>query len=150
MGSSVVNGKIYLIAGTHDEVNQVSTVEVYDPVTDTWAQKADMPTPRSLFGISRVGENIYIMGGNVFGLHTTVEAYNPVTDTWTQKADIPTPRWNTTASMVGGKIYVIGGTSGGGVGIRTVEEYDTGVREPQSVTHQGKLATIWGEIKLAR
>ena len=49
--------------------------------------------------------------------------------------------------MVDGKIYVIGGTSGGGVGISTVEEYDTGKREPQSVTAHGKLRTTWGSIK---
>ncbi|MHC4686674.1 MAG: Kelch repeat-containing protein, partial [Planctomycetota bacterium] len=43
LSSSVVDGKIYAIGG---DPAGASTVEAYDPVTDTWTRKANMPMPR--------------------------------------------------------------------------------------------------------
>ncbi|MHC4207760.1 MAG: kelch repeat-containing protein, partial [Planctomycetota bacterium] len=45
--ASVVDGKIYVIGGTDNLFgwsDYWSTVWVYDPTTDTWMKKADMPT----------------------------------------------------------------------------------------------------------
>ena len=120
----VVNGKIYAIGGETDRFGDmaVSTVEMYDPKTDTWTQKADMPTSR-VTSTSVVDGKIYAIGGEKThkrrigpGVgHDTidlsiVEMYDPVTDTWTQKADMPTPR-SASTSVVNGKIYAIGGTA---------------------------------------
>jgi hypothetical protein len=55
----------------------LQTVEEYDPVTDTWAKKPDMPTARLGFAASSIDGRIYAIGGwdqNV-GL-STVEAYD--------------------------------------------------------------------------
>ena len=43
----IVDGKIYAIGGEIGGFGNlsVSTVEMYDPKTDTWERKADMPTP---------------------------------------------------------------------------------------------------------
>ena len=130
----------------------LSTVEEYDPVTDTWTKRTDMPTTRSAFGISAVKEKIYVIGGaivfplgNVEGLKT-VEEYDTVTDSWTKRNDISTARVALSASAINGKIYAIGG--GPVIGWTSiVEEYDTGERIPQSVNPAGKLTTTWGEIK---
>ena len=53
LGASVIDGRIYAIGGW-TEISEVtrtnnvsSSVQVYDPATDMWMQKADMPTPRS-------------------------------------------------------------------------------------------------------
>jgi hypothetical protein len=43
-GVATVNNKIYAIGGYSGSV--LRTVEEYDPATDTWTRKADMPTPR--------------------------------------------------------------------------------------------------------
>lgn len=131
-----VNGKIYFIGGSlagyprAGEVG-VSTVEEYDPATDTWAKKADMPTPRAIMAISEVKGKIYVIGGcpNRSIALQTVEEYDPTTDTWTRKADMPTARFALSASEVNGYIYAIGGqiSSGSGRGpSMTVEVYDTG------------------------
>lgn len=64
LSTSVVNGKIYAIGGQSNEVFCLSTVEVYDPVTDTWTPKADMmSTARLRFGTSVVDGRIYVIGG---------------------------------------------------------------------------------------
>jgi N-acetylneuraminic acid mutarotase len=117
IGTSVVNGKIYAIGGLY--VNTIlSTVEEYDPATDTWAKKANMPTARYQVCTAAVNGKIYafggwdaiqIPGGRIF---STVEEYDPATDTWTAKADMPAPRTQFTIGVVNGKIYVIGGGNG--------------------------------------
>jgi len=46
--SAVVNGKIYVIGGVSSEPGWegLSNVEEYDPATDTWTRKADIPGAR--------------------------------------------------------------------------------------------------------
>ena len=120
----IVNGKIYAIGGEVDKFGDVSiaTVEMYDPKTDTWTQKADMPTARRT-SASVVDGKIYAIGGGKshkrrigpgWGWETiklpTVEMYDPITDTWTPKADMPAPRSAATCA-VSGKIYLIGGAN---------------------------------------
>lgn len=144
----VVNEKIFAIGGYVDGLGDLSlsTVEMYDPKTDTWERKADMPTARTDAALSVVDGKIYAIGGTVLGRFEvdilvdgevrriprwkaedipTVEMYEPATDTWTPRADMPTPR-NTSACVVDGKIYAIGGTSDKVKSFRldTVEVYD--------------------------
>ncbi len=143
--TSVVNGKIFAIGGQvrleQDEFGDMvlSKVEMYDPETDTWEQRADMPTPRSAVSTSVVDGKIYAIGGDQlkkikrykgWGLEVkklpTVEMYDPATDTWTQKADMPTPRSYLSTSVMDRKIYAIGGMSNSNEHgrLETVEVYD--------------------------
>jgi len=64
LGTSVVDGKICAIGG-YDYGNDVtvSTVEVYDPQTDTWTKGVDIPVPTEGMSTSVVNERIYVMGG---------------------------------------------------------------------------------------
>ena len=144
--TSVVNGKVFVIGGNiqlkRGEVGDLSTstVEMYDPETDTWEQKANMPTARSGVSVSVVDRKIYAIGGSKLktiqmprGFSSeseelaTVEMYDPITDTWTQKADMPTPK-KTMTCVVNGKIYAIGGwlTTHEKPHLETVEVYDPG------------------------
>jgi hypothetical protein len=41
-----VDGKIYAVGGIGGLWWNIAAVEVYDPVTDTWVKKTDMPTPK--------------------------------------------------------------------------------------------------------
>lgn len=129
LATCVVNGKIYAMGGEPSENRQIewvphSTVEEYDPVSDTWAQKADMPVQRVCFDISVVDGKIYAIGGDSSG--SRVDMYDPSTDTWTQKADMPTPRWFLATCVVDGKIYAIGGYLSWDFisGLKIIEEYD--------------------------
>jgi N-acetylneuraminic acid mutarotase len=135
LSTCAVNGKIYAIGGSRwDNVNAkldvFSTVEEYDPKTDKWTAKADMPTKRSFFTSSASAADglIYVVGGgdeeNKGNMLSLVEQYDPVADKWERKADMPTARVTCTA-MVNGKIYAIGGYLGKNRGILSiVEEYD--------------------------
>ena len=154
LSTSVVNGKIYAIGGQAGKAGPgggplLSTVEVYDPATDTWKKKADMPTARGWFSTSVVNGKIYAIGGGVGGLvFSTVEVYDPATDTWTRKADMLAPRGGLSTSVVNGKIYAIGGWPG--PAFTSNEEYDTGFtgeEKNKGIEPKCKLATSWGSIK---
>ncbi|MFC1718602.1 Kelch repeat-containing protein [Candidatus Poribacteria bacterium] len=162
----VVEGKIYAIGGgilKNDQDTPVPIVEEYDPLTDTWTSKADMPGEEYIDTSSVLDGNIYLFGG----LEGTVVAgpegpaanavkivrcYDPVTDTWTRKTDMPSPRVGASASAVDGKIYLIGGSEGvpeqraDRVPLSIVEEY-TPEGQPSGVSFWGKLPTKWGKVK---
>ena len=100
---SVVDGRIYVIGGSipvDNEFRPLSTVEAYDPATDTWTRKSDMPTPRGFLSTSLVNGKIYAIGGwDGINPISTVEAYGPQTDIWTRKVDMPTPRSDLTTHV---------------------------------------------------
>ena len=165
----IVDGKIYAIGGEIEGFGNLSlsTVEMYDPKTDTWERKADMLTARTGVSVSVVDEKIYAIGGTElkrFEIDViingefrkvkrwepkelpTVEMYDPVTDTWTQRADMPTPR-NTVTCVVNGKIYAIGGLAFNEKQWRldTVEVYDPATdtwAKAKSMNHARDGATV--------
>jgi N-acetylneuraminic acid mutarotase len=149
LSASVVNGKIYAIGGT----GGVQPVYAYDSATDTWTQKAGAPTGRWASSTSVVNGRIYAIGGAPVpggGGVARVDAYDPATDIWTKKTDIPSVRVKLSTSVVDGKIYAIGGLAGaagflGGQALGMVEAYDPGAL---NVNVAGKLATLWGKLKV--
>ncbi len=128
LAAGVVNQKIYVIGGLAADRKVLAAVEEYNPFTNKWTKKAEMPIGRLLpKSASVVNGKIYVIGGATGSRGPTVtfvEEYDPVTDTWTKKADLPAKRWGSSTSVVNGKIYVIGGFPNGGEPISTVEEYD--------------------------
>jgi len=128
---SVVDGRIYAVGGAKGRTDALRSVplqivEEYQPATDTWTRKADMPTARNALSVSVVNRRIYAIGGaeGISAPLQTVEEYHPATDTWTKKADMPTARYALSTSAVNGKIYAIGGSKGSFRALSTVEEYD--------------------------
>jgi len=105
-------------------------VEEYDPVTDTWTRKPDMPTPRHSFSVSEINGKFYLIGGKtgskIVGgpCLSLVEEYDPATETWTKKANMPTARARLCTCALNGKIYAIGGMVEGKVMTSVVEAYD--------------------------
>lgn len=80
LSASAVNGKIYAIGGAILQglaLIPLSTVEEYNPATDTWTRKADMPTARGFLSASAVNGKIYAIGGWKPDVHlSTVEEYD--------------------------------------------------------------------------
>ena len=66
IAAAVVDDKIYIIGGTLENFegpDGISTIEEYDPQTNTWRQVADMPTPRYYPKAAVVNDTIYVFGG---------------------------------------------------------------------------------------
>jgi N-acetylneuraminic acid mutarotase len=132
----VVNGKLYAVGGTTyysmgegkpgpcggPNQSDCSTVEAYDPSTNTWTTKAPLRTPRFAHAVGVVNGTLYSVGGysgTCSGYCSMVEAYNPSTNTWTIQGSVPTPRmWLAStprmwlaSGVVNGILYVVGGYS---------------------------------------
>ena len=116
LGSTVMDGKIYAIGGQHghDEgLVDVPDVDVYDPGTDSWARKADMPHARGHIAEATFPfrGRIIVLGGEISnGRYTDeVAAYDPATDTWVELTPLPVPRHSGVARpMLSGFCYTTG------------------------------------------
>jgi N-acetylneuraminic acid mutarotase len=131
LSSCALNGKIYAIGGVKQpevDTDGLRSIQEYDPTTDSWAVKTNLPTPRNWTASAAVNGKVYVIGGDTTFLSTplkTVSEYDPTTDTWATKADMPTARLAAAAAVVDGKIYVMGGlTTVGATLLSTVEVYD--------------------------
>ncbi len=138
-GIGVIAGKIYVIGGNVDprdkkpeDPGRVDLVEVYDPATDTWAKRADMPTRRDGVKAAVIRDTLYAIGGSgwppIFGAGGpylgTIEVYEPRINRWTMRADMPNPRIVFFSVVIAEKIYLIGGLRAGDRHPAPVEVYD--------------------------
>jgi N-acetylneuraminic acid mutarotase len=119
--TAVLNGKIYAIGGQHDHENHVgqsAAVHRYDPVTKTWEQLANLPTPKSHAEMSTFIRNgrIIVAGGQIgrFGSTDEVVSYDPSTNKWTQIGKLPTPLQSGYAMVWQNKVIVTTGNRGDG------------------------------------
>jgi N-acetylneuraminic acid mutarotase len=133
------NGKIYVIGGCCGFAgpggdSRSMKVEEYDPATDTWTSRADMPTGRRFPALVGTPDGkVYAIGGAEGGpsMSTAVEEYDTATNTWSTKSPMPTGRSSLAAVLASnGRIYAMGGLLSFQPGdccfgsAATVEEYD--------------------------
>lgn len=131
VGIGVVGRRLYVIGGYTQSGfsvwNPVATVYAYDPATDTWTDRAPMPTARGALSVTEHDGKLYAIGGyDRKANNAQVEVYDPVHDVWATRAPLPTPRDHLATATVAGKIYAIGGRLNGGYdrNLGVVEMYD--------------------------
>jgi N-acetylneuraminic acid mutarotase len=123
-------------------------VYVYDPQTDSWTRKADMPTARFGFQTYLVGGKIYAVGGTsmMSDALKSVEEYDPVANTWRTLGDMPVPLAWFGGAVANNKIYVISGTPDGGyTGTGDIWEYDPAMTSG-GWTKKATLPTLRGAL----
>lgn len=113
-GAGTVGGRLYVIGGFTRSFfsvwDPVASAYMYQPETDSWTERAPMPTPRGALAVAESGGLLYAIGGyDGSGNSAALEVYDPATNTWKKKAPLPTPRDHLAAATVGGKVYAIGG-----------------------------------------
>ena len=128
VGCVAHDGKIHVIGGRFNTFQYNTGIHhVYDGATDTWTERAPMPTVRSGHGMVTYRGRFFCMGGEggilergvprdakVFG---QMESYDPASDSWQSHAPMLTPRHAVGAAVIGDWIYVAGGgaVTGGAV-----------------------------------
>jgi len=84
--ANVVNDRIYLIGGyvpDNSGLGAISSLnEVYDPATDSWITKAQIPTATTGYASAVVNNQIYI-------IKQSTQIYNTKTDAWSYGEPIP-------------------------------------------------------------
>jgi len=117
-----IDGKLYAVGGKSVLSHGIGGIifpeidytinEVYDPVTNSWEQKARMPTPRDHIVSAVVDEKMYVIGGRQGHRENSLsvnEVYDPKTNTWSVLEPMPTIRSGSTASVLNNTIFVFGG-----------------------------------------
>ena len=118
VGLGVTGGHLYVIGGYRQSGlgvwGPVATVYAYDPATDTWAERAPMPTARGALSVSVHEGKLYAIGGYDRKANSAaVEVYDPERNTWASRARLPTPRDHLASATLSGKVYAIGGRLNG-------------------------------------
>ncbi|MGZ5684923.1 MAG: Kelch repeat-containing protein [Usitatibacter sp.] len=118
LGASA-GGKMYVFCGLAPAWKPIGMVYEYDPATDKWTKKKDMPLLSHHVAFTEMRGKIYAFGGFVpptsgppawVPINNAWE-YDPAADTWKALAPMPTKRGSPVAVAVGDKIYVIGGAA---------------------------------------
>lgn len=125
-----INDKAYLCTGHDRAGNKVlNTNYEYDPVTDSWTKKANLPAVGRVGSIGFAINNTGIIGGGYDEVSThkyyrDFYAYNPTTDTWRSTVP-PFPELNGTFAAVSAVIGNIAyaGTGMDSLGISTNQWY---------------------------
>ncbi|SMO51590.1 Kelch repeat-containing protein [Fodinibius sediminis] len=113
--AAIVDGKLYLLGGRGER-----PVEVYDPDTRQWSEKATPPLSMHHFQAVSYDGKIYVIGafnGN-YPYEDPINhvwIYDTQKDQWTRGPEIPEDRRRGAAGAVAykGKIYVVGGIQNG-------------------------------------
>ena len=131
VGIGVTGGRLYVIGGYRQSGltvwEPVATVYAYDPASDTWTQRAPMPTARGALSVTEHDGKLYAIGGYDRKANSAaVEVYDPVRDTWASRAPLPTPRDHLATATLSGKLYAIGGRLNGDYhrNLSVTESYD--------------------------
>jgi N-acetylneuraminic acid mutarotase len=76
---TVLDGKLFVAGGAEDDAGVVGTLEVYDPVTNTWTIAAPMPTPRFDAAATAARGKLFVIGGGerIVQRSSKVDAYTP-------------------------------------------------------------------------
>ena len=115
---AAANGNVYVFGGLLG-TSVKGLVYEYDPASNKWTKKKQMPLPAHHVAAVEYRGKIYLFGGgaqaeptggNWFPLNNSWE-YDPAADSWKALAPMPTARGSAIAAVVSGKIYVLGGAS---------------------------------------
>ena len=118
---AVIEKEIHLFGGHNREDGDLHTVEVYNPVLNTWEEACPMPTPRRKCAAAVVqvakgkssSELVVVVGGSKDRqCLKTAEAYHPEHDSWTRLPDMLHRREGCGAVGIGKDLVVLGGASG--------------------------------------
>jgi uncharacterized protein (TIGR03437 family) len=117
VSAATLNGKIYAICGILPDGSRTSTLYIYDPFLDEWAQGPAAPIPGGAdhCNVAAAAGKLYVLGGirvgTAFADGTTYE-YDPASNQWTTVARMNEPRGASGVAVIGNKVYVAGGLSG--------------------------------------
>jgi WD40 repeat protein len=146
--TSLLDGKVLVAGGYDDNVppNILSSAELYDPASGTWARTGSLATARLNHTATLLPNGkVLVAGGNdnsSRGL-SSAELYDPASGTWTETGSLATRRYLHTATLLpNGKVLVAGGYNYFHGNFASAELYDPATGTWAAT---GRLATArWG------
>lgn len=112
VGTADFQGKL-LVCGGYDRGECLRTVELYDPLKNSWAKLESMKVPRGRFDIAVLDNEVYAIGGSDGTKElNSVEVYSTATAGWKLSPSMSICRSNCGVCCLNGSIFVIGGWNG--------------------------------------
>ncbi|XP_040568637.1 uncharacterized protein [Lepeophtheirus salmonis] len=113
-GAVVMDGKLYVAGGYDTKTHKfISSVEVFDDITQRWYQMAPMNHARAGLRLINSKGKLYAIGGwRKRDYLSVVEEYDPFTDSWSEVSNMNIPRASFGAIVNENDIYVVGGKKG--------------------------------------
>lgn len=121
-GSTVCQGKIVIAGGINSFAQTLTSVQIYDPVTDEWTDGPDLPEPINHASLTSLGDTVYVVGGfGPLGLRLRwfmFARWDPLpslyklhlpTGKWSAGAPMPLPRGAGGIALVDSVIWYVGG-----------------------------------------
>jgi N-acetylneuraminic acid mutarotase len=128
-GGAALNGKFYVIGGytgpsAYDNTITAS-VEIYDPVLNTWSIGTRMPTARANMVVGIINGKLCVASGDTpdGGHDASAVVYDSITDRWYPAADEPAGRSKAAAAVLGIRLFVAGGNTDSGPYTTTAEVF---------------------------
>ncbi len=158
-GSTVCNGKIYVLGGMTEEKKAGKSMEVFDVEKRAWTTLSNYPGDVDglcNMALVTIGDDIYVLGGQsddtaAAKLLSDVYCYHTESGKWEKKADMPQKRTGMVTTVCDGKIYVfarIGTTERVDVYDVAEDKWTSTVKADTSINIQAQ--TIDGHIYVLR
>lgn len=122
---AALDGLIYVVGGFEQSSlwsigqSSVSTkVETYDPATNRWSAKPDLPIGLHHAGAAVLDGALYVVGGfttsddTLWNPSDRVLQFNPAGETWTERAPLPTARGGLAVTTLQGNLFAVSGYDG--------------------------------------
>ncbi|MFI5302264.1 MAG: Kelch repeat-containing protein, partial [Polyangiales bacterium] len=136
----LTSGQVLFVAG-HDGTTWISSAELYDPTTGTFADTGDSSIPRDFHTAERLSSGkVIVIGGYGGGAVSAAVVYDPSTGTFTSSGSLVTGRYfHASVRLSADKVLVVGGIDNFGNYLAKAELYDpTG---SGSFASNGSMAT---------
>jgi N-acetylneuraminic acid mutarotase len=122
----LADGRVLVAGGQEDVSTLISSVEIFDPQTNSWSDADPLPVARSTHRATLMKDGtVFLTGGYRLGPTAIVDVYDPETDAWHILGDpMPTARIIHTATLLpDGRLLVASGINQG-TWLATTELFD--------------------------
>jgi N-acetylneuraminic acid mutarotase len=117
-GVAALNGQVFVVGGFSGSRNILTSVEAYDPATDTWRRAASLTMPLHHPNVAAARGKLYVLGALEQMSFTAIGVafeYDPAGDRWAAVGGMPagTQRGAAATAAINNRVYVAGGARGG-------------------------------------
>ena len=158
-GAALVGDRIYVVGGRDGYLRTLSSVLVYDILTDTWSEAAPLPQALHHVAVTTDGKKVYVLGGLSGLAERPVDeayAYDPLRNAWEELGQLNDFRGDAAAAYLKDSVVILGGVTAAGTD-DAFERYDfeqknwngvktmpTARRAFAAVVHEGALFALGG------
>jgi N-acetylneuraminic acid mutarotase len=141
LAAGVVGSLLYVVGGESGTSTPLSTLQAYNPTSNTWATKAPLPAARkSPNGTGTINGKLYVSGGVLADntLTKSLLAYTTATNSWATKASLPVGSYGGVTGVISGQLYVLTG--------KCVGCSSTGVTTARRLYRYNPASNTWARL----